>query len=81
MEAYYTIDFTYPDGHVETLFQEFATRRDAQDFGFNMLNQVAATERFHGGESVIDPYFIIIKPEGKTRVTVYDSRARYKAVR
>lgn len=70
----FKITFSYPDGHVEEIDQVFNTLEDAKDYGFNLLNQVGATEihkgktykdAFGGNEGEAQPaFFIVSKYEG-----------------
>ena len=82
MNVYYILSFTYPDGHVEELDERYETLDDAVEFGDNLFNQVMNTERFHRNENVddfgrpneVEPYFIVIKIEDKSRKIVFSSR-------
>ena len=74
MDAFYAIDFSYPDGHVEEVRQRFKTAQDAVEFGKDMLNQVRYTESFHGdSDGKQEPYFYVIKIENGKRKVVFDS--------
>ena len=73
---------SYPDGHLEEIEQDFNSLDEAKEYGFGLLAQVGATERYMG-KSYIDvfgeesepqePYFVVIKREGKKNKSVYIS--------
>ena len=72
---YYRVDFSYPDRHVEELFDEFKSAEDAVAFGEDLRSQVLATEVNRGGG--FDPsntYFLVYEYEGNERKLVYRSR-------
>ena len=73
---------SYPDGHLEEIEQDFFTLDEAKEYGFGLLAQVAATERYMGKSYIDDfgektdpqePFFIVIKREGKKNKNVFIS--------
>lgn len=83
METVYRIVFVYPDGHLEDIQETFHTGAEALDYGQNLLGQVFNTEKVLNRRAIvdvfdevisIDPYFMIIKVNGKKYHLVYDSR-------
>ena len=39
---------SYPDGHIEIIEESFYNLEKAREYGESMMNQIAATEQFHG---------------------------------
>ena len=59
---------SYPDGHIEIIEETFYTLEQAEEYGKNILNQIAATEQFHNGNDesleprrLQKPYFEIYR--------------------
>lgn len=85
MDTIYKIVFVYPDGHLEDIEETFRTGAEALDYGQNLLGQVHNTEGVLNRRAIsdvfdevksIDPYFMIVKVNGKKYHLVYDSRGR-----
>lgn len=74
MESY-TISFTYPDGHVEDIEQDFVSTKAAVEYGVNLLNQVRATEVSKRGSThdIGEPYFVVHKIDENGRKIVFNS--------
>ena len=81
MDAYYKVSVTYPNGKTEEIEENFKTGQDALGFGKTILGQIPHNQGFHesivdefGGKHFAEPYFMIIKIDGKKHKIVYDSR-------
>ena len=81
MDAYYKVTVTYPNGKSEEIEENFKTGQDALSFGKTILGQIPFNRGFKGSlvdefgdKSYADPYFMIVKVDGKKRKIVYDSR-------
>ena len=78
MAKVYTVEFFYPDGHVEELEEMYSSFERAKQYGLDLLNQVQATEQFHGSKVRFNDrgkaYFLIIEHEEESRKTIFDSR-------
>lgn len=76
MESY-QVSFTYPDGHVEDLDQDFVSVKAAVEYGVNLLNQVRATEinKVGSKHSVSKAYFVVRKIDENGRKIVFNSRS------
>ena len=78
---YYTVQFTYPNGNTEEMYERYQNLNDAISFGENMLGQVGFNARYHegnrdlfGDEEQISPYFVVVKYDGNNRSIVYESQ-------
>ena len=70
----YKVEFFYPDGHVEEFDDIYRTLHSAIKFGNDMLNQVAATEQYHGKLDPKKAYFIVTEVEGESSKIVHNSK-------
>ena len=78
----YKVVCSYPDGHIEEIEEDFLTLDDAKGYGFGLLSQIGANERYMGKSYIDDfgeksepqePYFIVIKRDGKKNKSVFIS--------
>ncbi len=85
MDVLYTVTMSYPDGHLEEIEEVFNSLEQAKEYGERMLNYVASTESIKRGGGLFDdddfrssrqqePYFMVIRLEGKERKIVFESR-------
>ncbi len=73
----YALIFTYPDGHSEEIEEIFSDKKDAINYGSNLLNQVRHTEEtkkegVFGGEKR-DAFFAVVEVSDKKKKIVYTS--------
>lgn len=83
MNKFYKVVFVYPDGHIEEIDDQFATGKEALEYGNNLLNQVKNTEDVFqkanysedefGFKERKEAYFMIVEVAGKKYRVVYDS--------
>ena len=76
MEKIYKVVFTYPDGHIEEIEDEFKSGADALECGNCILAQIPNTERYRNPFDVEkkEPGFSIVEVVGKKRKIVYNSK-------
>ena len=76
MEKIYKVVFTYPDGHIEEIEDEFKSGADALECGNGILAQIPNTERYRNPFDVEkkEPGFSIVEVVGKKRKIVYNSK-------
>ena len=83
--AKFRLEFSYPDGHLEVIENDFDSLEEAKEFGDNLYNQVLATERFHkrrdddgdiGYHKPGKAYYYVTKRDGNNRTVVFDSRIK-----
>ena len=72
----YKITVSYPDGHMEELFEMFNDLNSAVEYGKEFLNQVRNTERFKNKQytEALEAYFFVSGLKDDSYVKVYDSR-------
>lgn len=79
----YLVTVSYPDGHVEDIFEEFQELKPAVQYGLDLLNQVRATEQFKdpdykedefGFAEAQEAYFYVTRVDDEGRKIVFDSR-------
>ncbi len=74
METYYSINFTYPNGHTDEIEETFKDLESAIAFGNSVLVQVGQTERFHQfNEETVPPHFDIYLNSDEGRSLAYRS--------
>ena len=76
MVAFYKLEFTYPDGHVEEIEETFIGVTQARVYGDSLLVQVANTEQYRSsrGKTLRQPYYCVIENANGERKIVFDSR-------
>lgn len=79
--AYYSVEFTYPGGKVEELFDQYDNLEDAIEFGTNLLGQVGANSKYRDRnkdifeeEIRVSPFFVVVKHDENGRQIVYQSK-------
>ena len=75
MAAFFKVEFSYPDGHIEEFDDYYRSLEAAVKFGNDMLNQFAATEQYHKKvKEAQKPFFLVTKIEEDHHELVFDSR-------
>ena len=81
MDAYYKVNVSFPDGHVEEIEDIFPSLEAAQAYGNNILNQISSTEPYHnskkdifGEKTKFKPYFEVLVVVDNNSKIVFKSK-------
>ena len=81
MEKYFKLEFVYPDGHIEEIFDVFHSEEKAKEYGNSLLVQVQNTEGVKRPESDSlsfkkkgKPYYMVYEYEGEEGRLIFESK-------